>query len=507
MFFRTEGALKKEEMSPSPRPRILIVDDEPMNVELLQAYLTAEYDIIPAYCGSEALQLVVKERPDLVLLDVMMPGLNGYKVCEQIKKSSETHFIPVVLVTALSSREDRLKGIECHADDFLTKPVDRLELRMRVTSLLRIKSLHDKVIYERDQAQNYLDIAGVMMLVLDRDQRVTLVNRRAMDILGCEESDIMERSWFNTFVPQPSGNEARQHYIKAMGLENGAELYYEGPLMTKNGEERIVSWCSKSIQDKEGNSLGVLSSGEDITLKKEAEKQLKQYAQNLKYSNDLKDLFIDIMAHDLMNPAGIAKGFAGMLLHAEDNNDKIRKLRIIDDNISRLINMIESTAHFARLEDTDNLEFRVLDLGPIIRDAADSFTTLMAEKNITMDIRLNGHYPARVNPLVEGVFTNYISNAIKYGPANSSIIIEIGDLGTEWKVNVQDFGDGISDTDKELVFDRFKRLTQKRKGIKGAGLGLAIARRVVDLHGGRVGIEDGPAGIGSVFWATFKKGE
>jgi signal transduction histidine kinase len=290
-----------------------------------------------------------------------------------------------------------------------------------------------------------------------------------------------------------------------MGLENGSELYYEGPLMTKNGEERIVSWCSKSIQDKDGNSLGVLSSGEDITLRKEAEKQLKQYAQNLKYSNDLKDLFIDIMAHDLMNPAGIAKGFAGMLLHAEDNNDKIRKLRIIDDNISRLINMIESTAHFARLEDTDNLEFRVLDLGPIIRDAADSFTTLMAEKNITMDIRLNGHYPARVNPLVEGVFTNYISNAIKYGPANSSIIIEIGDLGTEWKVNVQDFGDGISDTDKELVFDRFKRLTQKRKGVKGTGLGLAIAKRVVDLHGGRVGVENGPAGIGSVFWATFKK--
>jgi len=105
----TPGTLNKYDMPPSPRPRILIVDDEPMNVELLQAYLIADYEIIPAYCGSDALELILKQRPDLVLLDVMMPGLNGYQVCEQIKRSSETRFIPVVLVTALSSREDRLK--------------------------------------------------------------------------------------------------------------------------------------------------------------------------------------------------------------------------------------------------------------------------------------------------------------------------------------------------------------------------------------------------------------
>jgi PAS domain S-box-containing protein len=609
-------------MSPSPKSRILVVDDEPMNVELLQAYLTADYEIIPAYCGSDALELVLRERPDLVLLDVMMPGMNGYQVCEQIKRSSETRFIPVVLVTALSSREDRLKGIESHADDFLTKPVDRLELKMRVMSLLRIKSLHDKVIFERDQAQNYLDIAGVMMLVLDRDQKVVLVNKRATEILGCEEADILGSTWFDIFVPDSSRLEAKQHYFKALDMENESILYYEGPLVAKNGEEKVVSWYSKPIKDAHGCHVGVLSSGEDITLRKkaeedlqertaavessidgiaildengkyayfnrayagiwgyghpqelagrswkdlydehevvrfkneifpelitkgvwrgealglkkdgttffqeisltrlekgcicvvrdttnrkEAEKQLQQYAQSLKYSNHLKDLFIDIMGHDLMNPAGIAKGFAGMLLQAETDADKYRRLRIVDDNLSRLINMIDSAAQFAKLEDTKDIEFRKMDLGAILRDSADNFGTQLAEKNIMMDIRFKGHYPARVNPIVEGVFANYISNAIKYGPSNSSIILEIGDNGSEWKVNVRDFGDGIPDADKELVFDRFKRLGQKKKGVKGTGLGLAIARRIVDLHGGRAGVETGPAGIGSVFWATFKK--
>jgi signal transduction histidine kinase len=167
--------------------------------------------------------------------------------------------------------------------------------------------------------------------------------------------------------------------------------------------------------------------------------------------------------------------------------------------------MIDSAAQFAKLEDTNDIEFRKMELGTILRDVADNFRIQLSEKNITMDIRFNGHYHARINPIVEGVFANYISNAIKYGPSNSSIILEIGDIGSEWRVNVRDYGDGIPDADKDIVFDRFKRLSHKKKGVKGTGLGLAIAKRIVDLHGGRAGVEDGPAGTGSVFWATFKK--
>ena len=160
------------------KPRVLVVDDEPMNVELLQAYLSEDYEVLSAYNGHEALEIIFNDLPDIVLLDVMMPDINGYQVCERIKNSETTQFIPVVLVTALSGREDRLKGIESKADDFLTKPVDRLELKMRVRSLLRIKKLHDNVIQERDQAQNYLDVAAVMMLALDCSQNITLINKR-----------------------------------------------------------------------------------------------------------------------------------------------------------------------------------------------------------------------------------------------------------------------------------------------------------------------------------------
>lgn len=126
--------------------KILIVDDDTMNLSLLEAFLTAaneNYELISAVNGSQALEKVSKHRPDLVLLDIMMPEINGFDVCATIKNNPETRFLPVILITALNDKENKIKGIEVGADDFLTKPVDRIELITRVKSLLLTKSLHD----------------------------------------------------------------------------------------------------------------------------------------------------------------------------------------------------------------------------------------------------------------------------------------------------------------------------------------------------------------------------
>ncbi|WP_406659772.1 response regulator [Methanolobus sp. ZRKC3] len=492
-------------MSKSSRPRILVVDDEPLNVELLEAYLSPDCDIIPAYGGLEALELASKEKLDLILLDVMMPDMNGYQVCEKIKSSSFSQFVPVILVTALSGRGDRLKGIKSHADDFLTKPVDRLELSMRVKSLLRIKSLHDNVVFERDQAQNYLDVAGVMMLVLNTDHKLTLVNKRTTEILGYSETDILGKDWFDYFVPENTRNSCEANFEKIRNGSTEDIVHYEGPILCKGGAQKIISWYSKILTDGNGDRVGILCSGEDITQRKESEIKLKEYASNLQSSNELKDLFMDIMSHDLLNPAGVAKGFIDMLLCAEEDKGKISKLEFVDASVTRLIDMIELAASFGKLEDIDYLEFEKMNLSDVLSEVAATFETQLASKNICLDMNLDGSYAAKMNPLISGVFVNYISNAIKYGPSDSSIIIDIDDLSDEWKVKVTDFGDGVPDGNKDLVFDRFKRLTQNKKVVKGTGLGLAIVKRIVELHGGRVGVDDNPHGMGSVFWATLKK--
>jgi two-component system cell cycle response regulator len=126
--------------------RILVVDDLPVNRLLLQAQLTAEYfHVVSASDGAEALDLMDRYRPDIVLLDIMMPGMNGFEVCRRIKGDRDFADTPVVLVTALDQPADRLEGLEAGADDFLTKPVDEAVLVARVRNLVRLKLLIDEL--------------------------------------------------------------------------------------------------------------------------------------------------------------------------------------------------------------------------------------------------------------------------------------------------------------------------------------------------------------------------
>lgn len=126
------------------RPKILIVDDNPTNVELISVQLKPfNYRIEKAFDGEQALELIRREPPDLILLDLMMPGMSGFEVCRRLKADTLTQLIPTIIVTALRELDDKLKAIELGCDDFLMKPYNKLELVTRVKSLLRVKELYD----------------------------------------------------------------------------------------------------------------------------------------------------------------------------------------------------------------------------------------------------------------------------------------------------------------------------------------------------------------------------
>jgi signal transduction histidine kinase len=127
--------------------KILIVDDEDKNIKLIKGILAAErYQVYEALNGEEALKQVAENDPDLILLDIMMPGMDGFEVCKRLKQDETTRMIPIVMVTALNEKEHSIRAMKVGADDFLTKPVDHTELQVRVKSLLRIKSYHDSLI-------------------------------------------------------------------------------------------------------------------------------------------------------------------------------------------------------------------------------------------------------------------------------------------------------------------------------------------------------------------------
>ncbi|MBU4222534.1 MAG: response regulator [Euryarchaeota archaeon] len=130
--------------------KVLVVDDEEVNIKLIEAMLNEEYEIITAQSGNEALNKIIEDKPDIVLLDIMMPQINGYDVCKSIKENDATRFIPVVMCTVLSESEAKIKAIEIGADGYLTKPINRIELLTRIKSLLKKKYYQDELVHDKE---------------------------------------------------------------------------------------------------------------------------------------------------------------------------------------------------------------------------------------------------------------------------------------------------------------------------------------------------------------------
>lgn len=156
--------------------RVLVVDDVMPNVKLLAAKLTREYfDVITAYSGAEALELVKSKQPDIILLDVMMPGMDGFEVCQRIRTDPATSNIPVVMVTALSDINDRVRGLEAGADDFLTKPVNDTALFARVRSLVRLKMMMDQLRLRESTSEHFGMLSGTVSMQAESAQHAKVL--------------------------------------------------------------------------------------------------------------------------------------------------------------------------------------------------------------------------------------------------------------------------------------------------------------------------------------------
>lgn len=248
------------------RDKVLIVDDEQAIVELMGLYLRSDYDVINAYNGREALERVKADRPDIVLLDVMMPDMNGYEVCRILKTSVETQFLPVIMVTALSGKDDRIRGIEVGADEFLGKPVNRLELVTRVRSLLRIKHLQDKILAERNDAMSYLDEAGFIAIVIDPQLKINLINKKGNQVFGYEEFELIGQDFVGTLIREDSRSDVRASMEAAVSGDSDLPVYCELKAECKDGREVTVRWYDSLLTDEDGNVTGIMCSSEDLSI-------------------------------------------------------------------------------------------------------------------------------------------------------------------------------------------------------------------------------------------------
>jgi adenylate cyclase len=255
--------------------KILVVDDTPLNVKMLADVLTFKgYQVITAAGGKEALGKIDTEHPDLVLLDVMMPGMNGYEVCQTIRANPATGMLPVVMVTALDPAQERVKGIEAGADDFLSKPINQPELLARVRSLLRVKHLWDTVQTQAGQLAQWnktlesrvqeqvaqLDRLGRLKNFFSPQLAESIVNGGGEDLLKTHRREVvvafLDMRGFTAFTDSSEPEEVMNvlaDYHRAMGplilahqgtLErfagDGMMIFFNDPVKLENPMENAV---------------------------------------------------------------------------------------------------------------------------------------------------------------------------------------------------------------------------------------------------------------------------
>ncbi|MCD4800540.1 MAG: PAS domain-containing sensor histidine kinase [Methanococcoides sp.] len=350
--------------------------------------------------------------------------------------------------------------------------------------------------------ENILESSGDGIAFFDMDNKAKLMNSQFRGMWNIPENIGVDMDYLDIFAefvfPQLENADNVASKIRDFSSRKEKD---SGLLDLKDG--RVIEYNLFPVF-KDRSIQGHVCNCRDITINKKAESELKKYAEDLEHSNELKDLFADILRHDLLNPAGLVKGFLNVLIQKEADPYMLDMLKKVEMSNQKLIDMIGMAAKLSRLDSDEEIEFNIIDLGFMVNIAKANFGPMFENKGMKVVSLFSGNYPAKANMMIEEVFANLLSNSIKYSPEGSTVYVDIFDVGDEWKVQFTDFGEGIPDEDKEFVFERFKRAN--KTSIKGTGLGLAIVKKIIDLHGGSFGVEDNPCGDGCVFWITLKKG-
>jgi PAS domain S-box-containing protein len=490
--------------------RILVVDDERHNRDVLELMLEAEgFQVVSVGSASEALDTVARQPPDLILLDIMMPGMDGYGVASQVKGTFATRNIPIIMVSALDSREARMRGLGAGAEDFLTKPVDRGELCVRVRNLLRLKAYGDYY----DDYSRILE-AEVMSRTADlaeRSERLSLAT--AVGRVGVWEWDLTSHTlaWdttmFDIYGLVPMEKMPYQNWSHAVHADDLSQVEASLQLaITIQGQSaseyrivlpdksvRHVSAVQSVVLDANTKVRRVIGVNVDVTERKHAEQILEQSGKD---QMRFKDEFLSHVSHELRSPLTAIKQFTSILLGGlagELNAEQHHYQQIVLKNIHQLQAMIDDLLEVTRLE-TDKVTVRpeAISVADAVVDAFNTFQVTAQAKQIALSHTVAEDLSrAYADPIrLRQIFNILLDNALKFTPRGGAVTIDARGVSADpprLVIEVSDTGCGIDPANARSIFERLYQVDEpSRAGRKGLGLGLHICKELVTLQGGEI---------------------
>ncbi|WP_456474351.1 PAS domain-containing sensor histidine kinase [Candidatus Pyrohabitans sp.] len=366
-----------------------------------------------------------------------------------------------------------------------------------ISGYFRSKTEADRALKESEKRYRTLvETMNESVITLDRSGRITYANSRAAELFGTNSSELIGKPIVNY-----CSEECSWQLMQGVCNPQKVPITIETHIVDVNGEKKDVLVSISPVFDDNSEFIGTIAALTDITPLKKTEEKLRDYAEKLKQSSELKDLFIDILHHDLMNYVSIIKGHTEI---AKSEGMDRETIKIVRRNADRIMEVIEDATKYSKIASMDKIEKVELDLAEVIASVVQEFGPVLSEIGMRVENRIDCTLPMKANPVIEEIFLNFLTNAIKYARGGKEIVIYAEDTGDCWKINFADFGPGVPEDQRSAIFQRFSRGLKGEA--KGSGLGLAIAKRVAELHGGEVGVEDNTP-KGSIFWAKLPKGE
>ncbi len=363
----------------------------------------------------------------------------------------------------------------------------------------------------KNKAQQYLDIAGVILVALNTKGEVTLINQKGCKILGRNVKEIIGKNWFGTFVPGKIRQESIHNFNLLITGEIEQVKYSENPVLAQNAEERLIAWHNALLYNEEGKIIGRLSSGEDITEQKQAEIHIKKLNRELQYrataleaTNKELEAFAYSVSHDLRAPLRSIDGFSQILL--EDYHNKIDEqgknylIRVrtatkrMDQLILDMLNLSRITRNKIKKQEVDLSELANNIAGELMKNQPDRQVKFIIQPGVT--VTADGR-------LMQVVMENLIGNAWKFTSKHTTARIEFGMIyEAEQPVYfICDDGAGFDMDYVNKIFGVFQRLHTLNE-FPGTGVGLATVQRIIHKHGGKVWAK-GENGKGATFYFTL----
>ncbi len=511
------------ELAPAPRApdprRILVVDDNADMREYVRRLLAPLYAVETASDGASAFEHAAASPPDLVVADVMMPGLDGFEFLARLRANESTRTIPVLLLSARAGEEARIEGLRAGADAYLVKPFSARELVARVQASLELSHVRreaEEALRERgEQFETLIDRAPIGIFLVDEDFKIGHVNPVALPRFQEFAGDVGGR-----------GLEEIVHLLREKGeadrvVENFRRTLATGePFVTTEDVRHTpgrdeVDWFEWRIDrirlpGKPGR-FGLVCYFRDVTSEVRGRKEREFLLESERAARTeadravhLKDEFLAILSHELRSPLNAIAGWTYLLKSGANDPERVlQSAQVIERNTKIQTQLISDLLDMSRIASGKmRLSIALVLPQTIVESAVQSMRPDAEAKGVALETWLG---PVRGQCLwdqarIGQVLANLLSNAVKFTPKGGIVTVRLRQLDGDVEIVVKDTGVGIEPSFLPHLFDRFRQgdpATTREHG--GLGLGLALVKQLVELHGGSVEAASDGKGTGATF--------